>query len=195
MSLNIPQAIDRLCYRYPSALVDAVTEHEPGKRLVAVKNVTVNEDFFQGHFPGTPLMPGVLMIETLAQVATLLLVQAPDGRVSGTPTSAASTMRSSGGRWCRATGCARGDARRPAQHAGARARGRVDRRCGGGRGRAGDGPRAGSRRAGRAAPVWPSIHGDRASGREIGAGTVVGPHAIIGEHVASAAIAASARRA
>jgi UDP-N-acetylglucosamine acyltransferase len=83
VSLNIPQAIDRLCYRYPSALVDAVTEYEPGKRLVAVKNVTVNEEFFQGHFPGTPLLPAVLMIETLAQVATLLLVHGPDGRQSG----------------------------------------------------------------------------------------------------------------
>jgi UDP-N-acetylglucosamine acyltransferase len=83
VSLNISDSIDRLCYRYPSALVDAVTEHEPGKRLVAVKNVTVNEDFFQGHFPGTPLMPGVLMIETLAQVATLLLVHGADGKPSG----------------------------------------------------------------------------------------------------------------
>jgi UDP-N-acetylglucosamine acyltransferase len=83
VSLNIPQAVDRLCYRYPSTLVDVVTEHEPGKRLVAVKNVTVNEDFFQGHFPGTPLMPGVLMIETLAQVATLLLVHGPDGKPNG----------------------------------------------------------------------------------------------------------------
>jgi UDP-N-acetylglucosamine acyltransferase len=83
VSLNISESIDRLCYRYPSALVDAVTEHEPGKRLVAVKNVTVNEDFFQGHFPGSPLMPGVLMIETLAQVATLLLVHGPDGKPSG----------------------------------------------------------------------------------------------------------------
>jgi UDP-N-acetylglucosamine acyltransferase len=81
--LPISESIDRLCYRYPSALVDAVTEHEPGKRLVAVKNVTVNEDFFQGHFPGTPLMPGVLMIETLAQAATLLLVHGPDGKPSG----------------------------------------------------------------------------------------------------------------
>jgi UDP-N-acetylglucosamine acyltransferase len=66
--------IGRLCYRYPSPLVDAVTELEPGQRIVAVKNVTVNEDFFQGHFPGDPLMPGVLMIETLAQVATVLLL-------------------------------------------------------------------------------------------------------------------------
>jgi UDP-N-acetylglucosamine acyltransferase len=77
VSINIPQAIDRLCYRYPSPLVDAVTEHEPGRRIKAVKNVTVNEDFFQGHFPGAPLMPGVLMIETLAQVATILLTHAP----------------------------------------------------------------------------------------------------------------------
>ena len=76
---NIPQAIERLCYRYPSPLVDAVTELEPGRRIVAVKNVTVNEDFFQGHFPGAPLMPGVLMIETLAQVATVLLMNGSDG--------------------------------------------------------------------------------------------------------------------
>src|SRR5918993_4275602 len=78
--VNISQGIERLCYRYPSLLVDAVTELEPGRRIVAVKNVTVNEDFFQGHFPGDPLMPGVLMIETLAQVATVLLMhEAPPG--------------------------------------------------------------------------------------------------------------------
>jgi len=81
---NIPALLDRLCYRYPSRLVDAVTEHVPGERVVAVKNVTVNEEFFQGHFPGAPLMPGVLMIETLAQVSALLLLhgehQAPTAR-------------------------------------------------------------------------------------------------------------------
>jgi UDP-N-acetylglucosamine acyltransferase len=80
---HISQAIEHLCYRYPSALVDAIKEHEPGRRIVAVKNVTVNEDFFQGHFPGKPTMPGVLMIETLAQVATLLLLNGPDGGPSG----------------------------------------------------------------------------------------------------------------
>jgi len=79
VAINIPETLERLCYRYPSPLVDTVTEHEPGKRMVAIKNVTVNEEFFQGHFPGTPLMPGVLMIETLAQVATLLLMHGSEG--------------------------------------------------------------------------------------------------------------------
>ena len=79
MRINIPEAVDRLCYRYPSPLVDAVTEHEPGRRMVAVKNVSVNEDFFQGHFPGAPVMPGVLMIETLAHVATVLLTHGAEG--------------------------------------------------------------------------------------------------------------------
>ena len=76
--IHIPQALDRLCYRYPSLLVDAIIEHEPGRRVVAVKNVTVNEEFFQGHFPGAPLLPAVLMLESLTQVATILLVHRAD---------------------------------------------------------------------------------------------------------------------
>src|SRR4030088_2119581 len=73
--INIPQALDRLCYRYPSMLVDTITEHEVGRRLVAVKNVTVNEEFFQGHFPGAPVLAAVLMLESWSQVAAILLLQ------------------------------------------------------------------------------------------------------------------------
>src|SRR6185503_3494012 len=76
--INIPIILDRFCHRFPSLLVDAITEHDAGERLVAVKNVTVNEEFFQGHFPGVPLMPGVLMLESLAQVAAILLLQRED---------------------------------------------------------------------------------------------------------------------
>ena len=72
--------LERFAHRFPSLLVDAIAEHEPGKRLVAFKNVTVNEEFFQGHFPHKPLMPAVLMIEALTQAATLLLLDEVGGR-------------------------------------------------------------------------------------------------------------------
>lgn len=83
MSAGIPRVLDRLCLRFPSLLVDRIDEHEPGRRMVGVKNVTVNEEFFQGHYPGTPLLPAVLTIEALAQVATLLLVEERGGRPAG----------------------------------------------------------------------------------------------------------------
>ena len=76
--LNIPILLDRLCYRQPSFLVDAITEHDAGRRLVAVKNVTVNEEYFQGHFPNAPVMPGVMMLESLSQVAAMLLLHRED---------------------------------------------------------------------------------------------------------------------
>ena len=63
-----------LPHRYPFLLVDRVLEMEPEKRIVALKNVTVNEEFFVGHFPGHPVMPGVLIIEGMAQAAGLLLL-------------------------------------------------------------------------------------------------------------------------
>jgi beta-hydroxyacyl-ACP dehydratase FabZ len=62
-------------YRYPLRLVDAILDYAPGRRLVAVKQVTVNEEFFQGHFPGLPLMPAVLQIEALTQAAAALVLE------------------------------------------------------------------------------------------------------------------------
>ena len=73
--VDLPALLDRLYYRYPSFLIDAVTDHEPGVSLTAIKNVTINEEFFQGHFPGSPLMPGVLMIEALTQAAAVLVLE------------------------------------------------------------------------------------------------------------------------
>ena len=73
--MRILPALERLSYRYPSVLVDAVTAYEPGRHIRAVKNVTVNEEFFQGHFPGRPIMPGVLQVEALAQAAGILAVE------------------------------------------------------------------------------------------------------------------------
>jgi UDP-N-acetylglucosamine acyltransferase len=78
VSLHQPADLSRLSYRFPVILVDAVTTHDPGTRLVAFKNVTVSEEYFQGHFPSSPLMPGVLMIEALTQAAGLLVLGRPD---------------------------------------------------------------------------------------------------------------------
>ncbi len=67
-------------HRYPLLLIDRVIEIEPGKRIVGVKNVTVNEPFFQGHFPGYPIMPGVMIVEALAQAGAVLLLSLPGER-------------------------------------------------------------------------------------------------------------------
>lgn len=71
MVLNTVEIMKHLPHRYPFLLVDKILEVEPGKRIVGVKNVTINEPFFQGHFPGHPIMPGVLIIEAMAQVGGL----------------------------------------------------------------------------------------------------------------------------
>ncbi len=73
--LDINQIQNILPHRYPFLMVDRVTELEPKKRAVGIKNVTINEPFFQGHFPNQPVMPGVLQIEAMAQLAGALLMQ------------------------------------------------------------------------------------------------------------------------
>ncbi|MBA2690579.1 MAG: 3-hydroxyacyl-ACP dehydratase FabZ [Burkholderiales bacterium] len=70
--MDIHQILQHLPHRYPLLLVDRVLEMEPGKRIVALKNVSINEPFFSGHFPHHPVMPGVLIIEALAQAAAIL---------------------------------------------------------------------------------------------------------------------------
>jgi beta-hydroxyacyl-ACP dehydratase FabZ len=74
LPLNYEQIVRILPHRYPFLLVDRVTELDLGKRVVGYKNVTANEPFFQGHFPGRPIMPGVLIIEAMAQVGGVLAI-------------------------------------------------------------------------------------------------------------------------
>ena len=72
MELRIAEIMRILPHRYPFLLVDRVIEVDPDKRIVALKNVTINEPFFNGHFPGAPVMPGVLTIESMAQAGAIL---------------------------------------------------------------------------------------------------------------------------
>ena len=74
--MDIHEILKQLPHRYPFLLVDRVLELEKGKRIKAIKNVTINEPFFVGHFPHRPVMPGVLMLEAMAQVAALLAFDA-----------------------------------------------------------------------------------------------------------------------
>ncbi|MBI2563792.1 MAG: 3-hydroxyacyl-ACP dehydratase FabZ [candidate division NC10 bacterium] len=71
---------ETLPHRYPFLLVDRILELELGKRVVGIKNVTINEPFFRGHFPGHPIMPGVLIVEAMAQVGGVLLMRSLDAR-------------------------------------------------------------------------------------------------------------------
>ena len=74
MIFNIQEILDFLPHRYPFLLIDRIVEFERAKRLVALKNVTINEPFFQGHFPGYPIMPGVLVVEAMAQAGGMIMM-------------------------------------------------------------------------------------------------------------------------
>ena len=70
--LDVNQIMEILPHRYPFLMVDKIVEVDPGKRIVGIKNVTINEPFFPGHFPGHPIMPGVLIIEAMAQISAII---------------------------------------------------------------------------------------------------------------------------
>ena len=85
LKLNIMEILNVLPHRYPFLLVDSLEEVEEGKKVIGYKNVTINEPFFQGHFPGHPIMPGVLIIEAMAQVGgayTSVVDNIGDGKVT-----------------------------------------------------------------------------------------------------------------
>ena len=78
MEFNTLDIMRFLPHRYPFLLVDRIAEFETGKRIVGIKNVTINEPFFQGHFPGHPIMPGVLILEAMAQVGGVYAILAKE---------------------------------------------------------------------------------------------------------------------
>ena len=78
--MDVNEVLAHLPQRYPMIMVDRVKELEPGKRIVALKNVSVNEPYFSGHFPHRPIMPGVLILEAMAQAAGILVFSAEDDK-------------------------------------------------------------------------------------------------------------------
>lgn len=84
-ALDVRRIMELLPHRYPFILVDRILELEPGKYVRGLKNVTINEPFFQGHFPGEPIMPGVLIVEAMAQTAAVLAFETSPERAHGTP--------------------------------------------------------------------------------------------------------------
>ena len=80
LQLDMQAILERLPHRYPFLLVDRVLEIDPGHRALAIKNVSVNEPFFQGHWPGQAIMPGVLVVEALAQAAGVLIAKSVEWR-------------------------------------------------------------------------------------------------------------------
>ena len=78
MEFDARQIMEVIPHRYPFLLIDKIVEFEEGKRAVGIKNVTMNEPFFQGHFPGRPILPGVLIAEALAQTGAFVILQKPE---------------------------------------------------------------------------------------------------------------------
>jgi len=78
--IDIREIMDCLPHRYPFLLIDRIVEYEEMKKIVALKNVTMNEPFFQGHFPGVPIMPGVLIVEAMAQAGGVLVFRTLENR-------------------------------------------------------------------------------------------------------------------
>ena len=79
--VSIKEIMEHIPHRYPFLLVDRIVDFEEGKKIVSLKNVTINEPFFQGHFPGEPIMPGVLIVEAMAQTSGILhYLSTPDAK-------------------------------------------------------------------------------------------------------------------
>jgi 3-hydroxyacyl-[acyl-carrier-protein] dehydratase len=82
-NIDIAEILNRIPHRYPFLLVDRAEDYRPHQSIVGVKNVTFNEPFFQGHFPGNPVMPGVLIVEAIAQSGAVLMSKSLDANVEG----------------------------------------------------------------------------------------------------------------
>ena len=174
--MEIREILDYLPHRFPFLLIDRVLSCEPGKSIVAIKNVAINEPFFQGHFPGNPVMPGVMILEALAQAAAILSFKTLNHQSTAEP---AVLLR----RHRRRALQEAGDSRRPAgaqrQSAAASARHRQVRRARDGRRSAGDRGRAVVHAQGGMIHPTAIVH----PGARLAPDVEVGPYTIIGEHV------------